>query len=132
MLPDGIEMLPQGIGRLAQLPQKTWSDGCTGLETLNLSYCKLTTLPDEMAQLTTIKRLDLHGSERLMALPAGLGRLRSLEALDIDDCPGLVVRQGCYSSRGQGGPPAPLASRFHRIPTHFLLNLHGLSWKLAS
>ena len=25
-----------------------------------------------------------------------------------------------------------MASRFHRIPTHFLLNLHGLSWKLAS
>ena len=25
-----------------------------------------------------------------------------------------------------GGPAAPLASRFHRIPTHFPLNLHGI------
>jgi hypothetical protein len=28
----------------------------------------------------------------------------------------------------QGGP-APLASRLHRIPTRFLLNLHGIQWK---
>jgi hypothetical protein len=27
---------------------------------------------------------------------------------------------------GQGGHAAPLASRLHRIPTHFLLNLHGI------
>jgi alpha-galactosidase len=30
------------------------------------------------------------------------------------------------NSGGQGGRPAPLASRFHRIPTHFILNLHGV------
>ena len=27
---------------------------------------------------------------------------------------------------GQGGRPAPLALRFHRIRTHFLLNLYGI------
>jgi hypothetical protein len=26
----------------------------------------------------------------------------------------------------QGGRPAPLAPRFHSIPTHFALNLHGI------
>ena len=26
----------------------------------------------------------------------------------------------------QGGRPAPLASQLHRIPTHFLLNSHGI------
>ena len=28
--------------------------------------------------------------------------------------------------RGQGGRPAPFASRLHRIPTRFQLNLHGV------
>jgi hypothetical protein len=31
------------------------------------------------------------------------------------------------NSGGQGDAnPAPLASRLHRIPTHFMLNLHGI------
>ena len=31
---------------------------------------------------------------------------------------------------GQGGRPAPLASRFHRISTRFPLNLHAIDCKL--
>ena len=32
-----------------------------------------------------------------------------------------------FTVRGPGGPPGPLGlSRFHRIPTHFPLNLHGI------
>ena len=33
---------------------------------------------------------------------------------------------GVLTQVGQGGRPAPLASRLHRIPTHFRLNLHGI------
>ena len=33
---------------------------------------------------------------------------------------------GMLTHGGQRGHPAPLASRLHRIPTHFLLNLHGI------
>ena len=33
---------------------------------------------------------------------------------------------GMLTQGGQGGRPAPLASRLHRIPTQFLLNLHGI------
>ena len=33
---------------------------------------------------------------------------------------------GMLTQGGQGGRPAPLASRLHRIPTHLLLNLHGI------
>jgi hypothetical protein len=36
------------------------------------------------------------------------------------------------NSRGQGGRPAPLACRFHRIPTHVPLNLHTICWKLPT
>jgi poly(3-hydroxybutyrate) depolymerase len=36
----------------------------------------------------------------------------------------------CTVAANSGGPggdhPAPLASRFHRVSTHFLLNLHGI------
>ena len=33
---------------------------------------------------------------------------------------------------GEGGRPAPLASRLHGIPTHFLLGLHRIEWKLPT
>jgi hypothetical protein len=33
---------------------------------------------------------------------------------------------GLLTQGGQGGRPAPLASRFHRIPIHSRLDLHGI------
>ena len=33
---------------------------------------------------------------------------------------------GMLTQGDQGGRRAPLASRLHRIPTHFRLNLHGI------
>jgi hypothetical protein len=33
---------------------------------------------------------------------------------------------GMLTQGGQGGRPAPLASRLYRIPTRFLSNLHGI------
>ena len=33
---------------------------------------------------------------------------------------------GMLTQGGQGGRPATLAPRFHSIPTHFSLNLHGI------
>ena len=35
-------------------------------------------------------------------------------------------RPGMLTQGGQGGHPAPLASRLYRIHTHFLLSLHGI------
>ena len=52
----------------------------------------------------------------LAVLPAQLGRLRSLEELDIDGCPGLATLQDLHEREGlpallahlaaQGGEPA--------------------------
>jgi hypothetical protein len=39
---------------------------------------------------------------------------------------GGLSSSGMLTQGGQGGRPAPLASRLHKIPTHFLLNLHGI------
>ena len=39
---------------------------------------------------------------------------------------------GLLTQGGQGRCPAPLASRLHRIPTHFLLNSHGIAWKIPT
>jgi hypothetical protein len=36
---------------------------------------------------------------------------------------GQMYALGMLTPRGR---PAPLASRLHRIPTHFRLNLHGI------
>ena len=38
----------------------------------------------------------------------------------------LLCIPGMLTQGGQGGHPAPLASRLHRIPIHFLLHLHGM------
>ena len=37
---------------------------------------------------------------------------------------------GMLTQEGWGGLPGPLAARLHRIPTHFILYLHGVAWKL--
>jgi hypothetical protein len=71
-----LRSLPEGIGRLAYLPRP-------GLRTL-----------------------DLRGNPRLAALPAALGRLGSLEVLNIDRCPGLALEPAI---NGEGGLPALLA-----------------------
>jgi hypothetical protein len=42
------------------------------------------------------------------------------------------LEPGMLTQGAQGGRPAPLASRLHRIPIHFLLNLHGIQWKLST
>jgi hypothetical protein len=39
---------------------------------------------------------------------------------------------GMLTQGGQGGRPAPLASRLHSIPTHFPLILHGIWWKFPA
>ena len=36
------------------------------------------------------------------------------------------ARPRLLTQGGQGGPPGPLASRLHRAPTHFPLNLRGI------
>ena len=43
--------------------------------------------------------------------------------------PGDPSLAGLLTQGGQGGRPAPLASRFHRIPTRFPLNLHAIDCK---
>ena len=44
-----------------------------------------------------------------------------------NDCPhDQYTPPGMLTQGGQGGHAAPLASRLHRISTHFLLNLHGI------
>jgi hypothetical protein len=37
-----------------------------------------------------------------------------------------VCVAGVLTQGGQGRRPAPLAFRLHSIPTHFLLNVHGV------
>ena len=37
-----------------------------------------------------------------------------------------LFQPGMLTQGGQGGRPAPSAPRLHRIPAHFLLNLHGV------
>ena len=45
---------------------------------------------------------------------------------DAHGCAANMHQAGMLTQEGQGGRPAALASRLYRIPTHFLLNLHGI------
>jgi hypothetical protein len=63
--------LPKGVGRLAYLPHPG------------------------------LRKLDLSDNPELAALPVeALGRLGSLEELDIEDCPGLALEDAINTQRG--------------------------------
>jgi hypothetical protein len=67
-----------------------------------------------------LKQRAAGGVEYLVVETSGLADPHSLiAALDAEYGPGLLTQGG-------GGRPAPLARRFHKIPTHFSLNLHGI------
>jgi Leucine-rich repeat (LRR) protein len=68
---SGLRALPEGVGRLAYLPHPG------------------------------LRKLDLHYNRRLAALPVeALGRLGSLEELDIGQCPGLALEHAINTQRG--------------------------------
>jgi hypothetical protein len=47
-----------------------------------------------------LRKLVLEGKRSLAVLPAGLGRLGSLEELVIYDCPGLLLEHAIQKQRG--------------------------------
>ena len=81
----------------------------------------------------TLRHLESHGSAVSQAAPRPggtqdecgerlLGLLEAAEAY-AEDGDGA---RGANSGGDQGRRLAPWARRFHRIPTHFLLNVHGI------
>jgi len=74
--------LPASIGWWKRTPNP--------LIELNLSRCtRLTTLPDEICELTTLKLLDLKNCSSLAALPDAIGELGSLTTLSLFGCSSL-------------------------------------------
>ncbi|XP_051113380.1 uncharacterized protein LOC127239325 [Andrographis paniculata] len=57
-----------------------------GLHVLNLSYTKITELPDSLSNLRSLKSLHLKGCVNLTKVP-GLGNLKELRELDISETP---------------------------------------------
>ncbi|XP_043698899.1 probable disease resistance protein At4g27220 [Telopea speciosissima] len=55
------------------------------LEELHLSHCNISTLPQEVGELTNLKSLDLSGNLRLIIPPKVLSRLSGIEELNLDD-----------------------------------------------
>jgi hypothetical protein len=63
-------------------------------------------LPEGVLELVGLRTLDLWGNMRLTTLPEDLGRLCSLEVLDLDHCPGLAA---LHNLQERDGLPALLA-----------------------
>ncbi|MCA9922453.1 MAG: leucine-rich repeat domain-containing protein [Anaerolineales bacterium] len=72
---------------LLELIEQAAADGRTKLD---LSRQKLTKLPPEIGQLTSLTSLDLNGNE-LTAVPPEIGRLTNLTSLDMHDNPFIKV-----------------------------------------
>ncbi len=68
-----------GLRKLLQAPSSR------ELETLGLSFSKITTLPDSIGQLSNLKTLDL-GNTNITTLPESIGRLSNLYLLDLSYC----------------------------------------------
>lgn len=68
--------------KLSELPVSLWE--CKHLKSLTISYTKLTSLPDSLAQaqLTQLTSLNL-SSNQLTTLPDSLGQLTQLTVLDL-------------------------------------------------
>ena len=67
------------------------------------------------------------GCRQVLAIAHRLATVIDYDQIVVLDR-GSVAEAGTRgaSSRGQGSRPAPLASRLHRTPTHFLLKLHRI------
>ena len=59
---------------------------CEMLEVLEINWCKLRQIPQEMGQVKKLKKLRLHGLDNLKSIPEEIGDLSSLKELEIDSC----------------------------------------------
>jgi hypothetical protein len=100
---QGLQELPDGLGRLQTLEQLVISDhlqlaavpeslgDLSGLQELTLSKCpRLPALPDRLGRLHNLTKLDLSDNTGLTTLPQRLGRLRGLQELNLSGNSGLL------------------------------------------
>ncbi|AES77339.1 putative leucine-rich repeat-containing, plant-type, leucine-rich repeat domain, L [Medicago truncatula] len=79
MATDNLNLLQLKLSSLKSIIQNS-----TKLETLFLSYVTISsTLPDTLANLTSLKKLSLHNSELYGEFPVGVFHLPNLEYLDL-------------------------------------------------
>ena len=80
MLPQ-LESLNLGYNRLATLPRPICE--LKTLQTLNLQNNQLTSLPEGIRHLVALETLSLHNNQ-LTSLPAGMANLSSLSEMAVD------------------------------------------------
>lgn len=73
-----------------------WIDCLAELSTLELSYSKITTLPDSICNLPNLGRLCIDGTN-VAELPANIGNLSSLKTLDISNTKITALPESIYS-----------------------------------
>ena len=87
------------------------------LEVLNLADCGVRALPEGIGALIVLRKLDFRFNPELATLPARLGRLRSLEELDISyGCPRLAALSDLQKREGLPALLAHLAVQGEAAP----------------
>jgi hypothetical protein len=78
-----IKLRVRGFFNLTYLPEEI--ENLARLETLNLQWSSIASLPSSIGRLQNLKCLNLSCTERLSNLPEEIGNLASLERLNLQD-----------------------------------------------
>jgi hypothetical protein len=95
-----LSSLPSGLGTLEHLRELDLSFNPIGelppdivdlpnLRILNLDYCRLEALPDNIGRLGRLEQLQLKSNWSLKSLPGSLGNIDTLDTIDVTGCSGL-------------------------------------------
>lgn len=96
-LPDWLAKLPLqrlevSFNKLTDLPQNIGKIGT--LEYVDLAYNQLSSLPESLCQCTKIKNLSVQGNKKISALPEGLAQLKRLVYFCATSCSLTEVPEG--------------------------------------
>lgn len=83
--PEKVRYLDLSMNKLVTFPMEIVQ--FKNLECLDLSFNRIPTLPPELTQLTKLRYINLMGTRYMAKVPPVLGKLPSLEVVDLSDHP---------------------------------------------
>ena len=122
-IPKGLKTLLLSRNYFSNIPSSILlPSNCRSLETLDLSYNNLGTVPDEIQNLTSLRELNLD-SNMIMNLPDGVGKLSKLRVLSLRN--NKISKKAKNGGKGPQNQQQPLPESLFTNTAVVDLNLHG-------